>query len=230
MNRKLANTELQTLDALAIAFAAQRANGTFYNEKHHWVQATLTQVPVTTNHRLMFNHVTTIKPLDVTAQDHIDAQAARAFLTDYHVMATLQETHMSPWTQSLIAEVKTDVTKVRSLKLLAYTPDQVVKLTAKKATLETTQLLNYTSRHIGNVGERLEIAVTVLDKRYVEKFGCYFVFGYTPDNNCVGFFTSKDDYTTSGIYTGKVKRHNIDSYRNGLKVTEFNYVKPALQD
>lgn len=229
MDKKLANTELPTLDALALAFAAQRANGTFYRDEYHWVQATQTQVSVVPNYRLMFNHITAIKLLDVNDQDRANALAAREFLTDYHVMTTLQEAHLSPWKQSLIAEVKGDITRVHKLKLLAFVPDQVAKLTEKKTKDNAIQQLTYVSQHFGRVGERLEFAVTVLDNRYVEKFGCYFVFGHTPDNNCVGFFTSNNDCRSSGIYTGKVKRHNIDNYRSGVKVTEFNYVKPAHQ-
>lgn len=230
MDKTLANTELQTLDALALAFAAQRANGTHHKVQYYWNPTTQKQETVVPNKQLMLDHVTGAKLLAVTDQDRIRAADAREFLTDYHVMATLQETHMSPWMQALIAEAKTSVTRFNKLRLLSFVPEVVSKLAASKAKQETVQQLTYTSQHIGRIGERFEFAVSVIDKRTVVKLGCYFVFGYTPDKNCVGFFTSKNDCTVNGVYTGKVKRHTIDSYRNDVKVTEFNYVKPVKVD
>ena len=138
-------------------------------------------------------------------------------------MRPLQDQHLSPFMHSLVDIAKTETT--RRVGLVAYVPEMSTQITLKQATEQKMQTLTYASQHIGAVGQRLEFSIKGVSSKFVQRFGCYFVFGYTPDDNCVSFFTRHEDLTKSGDYTGRVKRHTMDTYRNNVKVTEFNFVK-----
>lgn len=227
VDRKFLHREMPTLDVLALAFAAQRKNGTLYKEKYLYLPEA-GPIAVVPNKNLIRDHVAGEAPLFVTDQDRENAEHAREFLIDYHALNTLQENRITEFVQSMIEHVKSDTVNTNKFGLMAHVPEQVANLMQQQSARDTLQTLVYTSEHFGREGDRLEFAITVLNSKFVAKFGCYFVFGHTPENNCVGFFTSKGACTVSGIYQGKVKRHNIDAYRNNVKVTEFNYVKPAF--
>lgn len=223
--RVIEPTPYPTMDMAAASFAAYRANGTLHKMGSVYDSDTNTLVPVTTNRVLIYNHFTGDKPLEVNNQDRESAAAARDFLIDYRVTATLQEQRVGEFIQKLVEHLNQPTVTLRDCGMMAYLPDIYAKTLVKSDRANKIQMLAYTSQHFGQVGKVLNFALTVVDVKFVQQFNCYHVFGYDAAGNCIGYFTSKQNCTVTGSYIGKVKAHIEDNYRNGARVTQFNYVK-----
>lgn len=223
---KYRQNHFATEDVTAVAFAAYRANNNnLYTDKQVYDVELNAWVMVTTNKERMKQHLVGEQPLVVTEQDAINANDAKELVVDWCVTQTLQEQHISPFIITLKESLLQEQQPLSACGIIAYLPEQYATLAKKKNEHDRLTQLVYTSQWFGSVGQTIDFAITVLSYRYVRKFSCYFVFGYTEDGNCVSFFTGHESCTVSGSYIGKIKQHTNDSYRNNVKVTQVNYVK-----
>jgi hypothetical protein len=213
------------MDMAAASFAAYRANGALHKSNMVYDPETNIMVNVTTNRTLIYNHFTGQQPLVIIDQDRESAAAAHEFLIDYRARNVLQEQSVGEFVNKLVDNLNQSELSLRDSGIMAYLPEIYTKTMIKSDRASKLQLMAYTSQHFGRVGEVLNFALTVVDVKFVHKFNCYHVFGYDAQENCIGYFTSKQNCTMSGSYVGKVKQHIIDDYRNSVKVTQFNYVK-----
>ena len=224
--RVIEPTPYPTMDMAAASFAAYRVNGTLHKTNNVFDPDTGAMVPdLTTNRVLIYQHFTGEQPLEITDQDRASAEAARDFLIDYRATNILQEKHISEFIHKLVEHLNQPSLTLRDCGMMAYLPDIYAKTLVKSDRANKIQMLAYTSQHFGQVGKVLNFALTVVDVKFVQQFNCYHVFGYDAQENCIGYFTSKQNCTMNGSYVGKVKQHIIDDYRNSVKVTQFNYVK-----
>jgi hypothetical protein len=80
--------------------------------------------------------------------------------------------------------------------------------------------------HLGIVGTKYEIDITIIDSKLIERLGCYEHIAITSSNHLVGFLNNNqigkapDQLTISA----KVKAHGI-SYGTSFPRTDLNYVK-----
>lgn len=216
---------------MALAFAAYRENNNnLYTEDVVYCPTTGDRQEVVTNKKHMQRHLAGTKLLQITDSDYENARNARDFLVNWCVLRTLQEEFLSNFVATLKESANQEQHPTIACGLFSYLPSQYLKLIAKQQ--RENQLLNLvnTSAWIGTIGQKTEFTITVLESKYVAKFNCFHVFGYTPDENCVSFFTSNKEYCSSGTYTGRVKKHIVDSYNKNVNVTQFGYVKPVASN
>ena len=213
------------MDMAAASFAAYRMNGTLYKQSQVYDDKNEKLINVTTNQTLLKEHFTGKKLLAITDQDRAAAVTAREFLIDYKTMATLQERRVGQFVNVLVERLNKPTLELRDCAMISYLPEIYSQSLVKSDRANKVQMLAYTSQHFGSVGERLDFTLNVIEVKFVHQFNCYHVFGYDNLDNCIGYFTSKDTCTVNGSYVGKVKAHIIDNYRNGARVTQFNYVK-----
>lgn len=218
------DTELLT----ALAFAAYRENNNnLYTDDQVFCADTETTHTVVQNKKHMQRHLAGTTLLQITDSDYANAREARDFLVDWCMLRTLQEEFLSEF----VAKLKEAVTKPTNAQsacgLISYLPTQYAKLAEKKQRETQLSQLVYTSEWFGTVNQKTEFTIIVLESKYITRFGCYAVFGHTPDDNCVSFFTSNKSCCKSGTYSGRIKKHIVDSYNKNVNVTQFTYVKPV---
>lgn len=218
------DTELLT----ALAFAAYRENdNNLYTDDQVYCAETETTRRVVPNKKHMQRHLAGTTLLQITDSDYANAREARDFLVDWCVLRTLQEEFVSEFVSKLKEAVTNPENPKSACGLISYLPSQYAKLDVKKQRETQLSQLVYTSEWFGTVNQKTEFTITVLESKYIARLACYAVFGYTPDDNCVSFFTSNKACCNSGTYSGRIKKHVVDSYNKNVNVTQFTYVKPV---
>jgi hypothetical protein len=110
--------------------------------------------------------------------------------------------------------------------ILAWAPHLADQYEKKDGIREVSARYELQSRHIGNIGDKLVVNFSIIDKRYVQRMDCYAVYGVTEEGNLVFYWAKTlDKVCESGTIAGRVKAHNKDQYRNNAKVTILNYIK-----
>jgi len=224
MKRKIEPVSYPMIDILALAFAVQRITGKFQQYDENSTAETKFQP---SNRRLMQEHVDG-NPVLVIEQDYEDARQAADILINHKVLTMLSDGFLSEFKNKLATTVQGTSVTTREFGLLAYAPSVSAKILAKQAEDAKLQELVYTSQHIGSLNAMTQFTITVLDSKYITRLGCYLVFGYTPDDNCVSYFTNDKDKLVDGTYRGRVKAHTVDDWRKNVKVTRFSHVKHHL--
>lgn len=224
MKRKIQPVSYPTIDILALAFAVQRITGKFQQYDENGTGETNFQP---SNRRLMQEHVNG-NPMLVVEQDYVDARKAADILINHKVLTMLSDGVLSEFKNKLATTVQGPSVTSREFGLLAYAPNVSAKILAKQAEDAKLQELAYTSQHIGSLNTMTPFTITVLDSKYINRLACYFVFGYTPDDNCVSYFTTDKDKLVDGTYRGRIKAHTVDEWRKNVKVTRFSHVKHHL--
>jgi hypothetical protein len=217
-----------TEEIAAVAFAAYRANdNNLYKEPTVYDIDTDQWIKVATNKQIIRQHLLGEALVTVTDQDRVNAHDAKELVIEWCVMQTLQESPVTPFLAALKDGLMQTANPLTACGLFAHLPEQYTVISKKKHNSDKLNQLVYTSDWFGSVGTTLDFTITVIDSKFVPKFSCYHVFGHTPDGNCVGFFTSKENCRTSGNFIGKVKSHMHDQWRNNVKITNFNFVKKS---
>lgn len=224
MKRKIQPTSYPTADILALAFAVQRITGKF--QQYDEISTSETEFKPS-NRRLMQQHIDG-NPVDVIQQDYDDARQAADILINHKVLTMLSDGSLSEFMHKLVTTIQGPSVTTREFGLLAYAPNMSAKILAKQATDLKMQELTHTSQYIGSLNSTACFTITVVDSKYIDRLCCYFVFGYTPDDDCVSYFTTDKDNLVDGTYRGRVKAHTTDEWRKNVKVTRFSHVKKHL--
>ena len=110
--------------------------------------------------------------------------------------------------------------------ILAWAPKLADDYQKKDHVRELSARYEYRSRYIGKVGEKLELAFTLIEKRYIKSMDCWAVYGVNDQDNLVFYWARNlDKVCEVGKISGRVKAHQEDGYRNKARVTTLNYVK-----
>jgi hypothetical protein len=224
MRRKIEPVSYPTIDILALAFAVQRVTGKFQQHDENVTSETEFKP---SNRRLMQEHVDG-NIVNILEQDRENALAAIDTLVNHKVLSTLKEQTLTAFYDKLIATIQQPTVTSREFSLLAYAPNISTNIVVKQAKETKLQELTYASQHFGTLKSTLEFTITVVDTKYISRLDCHIVFGYTPDNNGVVYFTHDKDNTVDGTYIGRVKEHTVDEWRNNVNVTRFSHVKKHL--
>lgn len=225
---KYVPVKVSTLELAALAFAAQRVNGVLHKDSRIFDTEKQELIEVTPNKVLMRDSVTGIKILSVTEQDRADAETAIQALQQDMTMSMLKGRKVSDFVSNFISAIGQDEASERDCGLFAFLPNMYGQLKARQQKEETVVGLAYSSKAIGNVGDRVTVNLTVISARYLSSYNCWSVFGHDQNGNCVSFLTGKQDCSVSGTYAGKIKRVGNDTYHNGAMVTQLNFVKRSV--
>lgn len=222
---KYVPVKVPTLELATLAFAAQRINSTLHKDNRIFDAVKQELIEVVPNKTLMRDSVTGNKILLVTEQDRVDAEAAVLALQQDMTMAMLKGRKVSDFVSNLVSAIGQDEASERDCGLFAFLPNMYEQLKARQQKEETVVGLAYSSKAIGNVGDRVIVNLTVISARYLSSYNCWSVFGHDQNGNCLSFLTGKQDCSVSDTYTGKIKRVGNDAYHNGAMVTQLNFVK-----
>ena len=223
---------IQILEAVAAAVAAFHAQGDKI-EKYD-----VTAVPARVYSDYTAPAVTAVKANKTLALEFLEkglvTQAHRdeAEVVIQHIqgqvtMSLLSGKKVSEFVKSLAVELEKEEIPEYKLGLLVYAPNVHHTAQVKEAITEQTTELLYTSQALGPVDAKVTVNFTLIEKRFVQNFGCYSAFGKDDAGNLVSFLTKHEELCESGKRVGKVKKAGADSWHNNAVVTSLNYVKAA---
>jgi hypothetical protein len=210
-------------DLAALAFMAQRMNGNLHRDHRVFDQESQDWREVTPNKEIMrSNFELSTRP---TEQDYEQADAAINAVQGDAVLRILKGQLMNDFARSLVELTKQETATERDCGLMAFLPRTYITQQAREARdLEITSFAN-TSEYLGRVGDKVTVDFVMIDKRFLQQYNCWSVFGRDAAGNAVGFLTQHENLACNGRIQGKIKRTEVDSYRGGAKVTGLNYVK-----
>lgn len=115
---------------------------------------------------------------------------------------------------------------VKDFGLIAWAPKLASDYQKKDHVREVSARFEYTSRYIGQVGDKITTEFTLIDSRYIKTMDCYAVYGHDAQGNLIFYWAREQKkIIKSGKIYGRVKAQQRDSYRGDACVTTLNYVK-----
>ena len=228
----MAHSKVYTInprDLAALAFAAQRVNGTLHKDDSFYDQARDEIIKVVPNKRLMRDSFA-IEPgsnpeLVASEQDYSDADAAIAAIQQDVMLRKLADRRVSDFVFSLAESLGKDQLTQRDCGLVAFLPSTYQRMLDSQVKWETAMVIGSTSEFLGTVGAKVQLEFTYLDSRYLQQFNCYSVNGHDGKGNLVNFLTAHQHLAKSGRISGKIKRTEKSKYHSNAKVTQLNFVK-----
>jgi len=226
---KFKEYKIEPRKLVALAFAAQRVNGTLHKEDRFFDTEKETFVEVVPNKVLMRNSFA-VEPgsnpeLVPTNEDFEKADKAISAIQQDVLIKKLADRRVSDFQFSLSETISKDTCTQRDCGLVAFVPKTYESMMERQEKQETTLMMSSTSEYLGKVGEKIQLDFTMLDSRYLQQFNCYSVNGHDDQGNLVNFLTAHQHLCKSGRILGKVKRTEESRYHNGAKVTQLNFVK-----
>lgn len=210
-------------DLAALAFMAQRLNGTLYKDNRVFDEATGDWKTVRANKEIMReNFELNILP---TAEDYEQADEAMRGVQGDLTVRVLKGQQVNPFVRSLVELTQEKTASERDCGLMAFLPKTYAGQIRREDKQVQVASLACTSEYLGQVGDKITVDFELVDKRFLQQYGCWSVFGHDGQNNCVAFLTQHENLATSGRIQGKIKRTDEDVYRGSAKVTGLNYVK-----
>jgi hypothetical protein len=222
--------KIETRILVALAFAAQRANGgALHRDTRFFDPAQDAFVEVVPNKTLMLNSFA-IEPgsnpeLVPTDEDFAQADAAISAIQGDVLVKKLADRRVSDFQFNLSETIGRDTCTQRDCGLVAYVPKTYAGMLERQEKDEAKIGLASTSEYLGRVGEKIQLDFTLIDSRYLQQYNCYSVTGHDGCGNMVSFLTAHQNLAVSGRIQGKVKRTEVSQYHNGAKVTNMNFVK-----
>lgn len=223
-----APASIATRELAALAFAAQRVNGTLHKYDTVFDPDTGDTIRVTPNKVLMHNSFVPGAEgptLTVTQEDRDQANAAVDAVQADCTMRVLTGRQLSDFVNSMNSLLQQETATQRDCGLMAFLPGVYARIVEAQSKQETTALLSTASEYLGNVGDKVTVDFTFVDKRYLQQYNCWSVFGHDANNNCISFLTQHESLAKNCRIQGKIKRLEENRFRNGAKTTTLNYVK-----
>jgi hypothetical protein len=110
--------------------------------------------------------------------------------------------------------------------LMAWAPKLANDYQKKDNIREVSARFEYTSRYIGQVGDKITTEFTLIDSRYIKTMDCYSVYGHDAQGNLIFYWAREQKkIVKAGKIYGRIKTHKRDEYRGDACVTTLNYVK-----
>jgi hypothetical protein len=213
---------IATRDLAALAFMAQRVNGTLHRDSRVFDPESQDWQEVRPNKDLMRENFALN---NLQEQDYQQADAAISAVQGDAVMRVLKGQRLSDFVNSLVELTKKETATARDCGLMAFLPKTYQTQLERADREEQVAGLACSSEYLGAIGNKVTVEFTLIDKRYLQQYNCWSVFGQDADGNCVSFLTQHESMARSGRIQGKIKRLEENQYRNGAKTTTLNYVK-----
>jgi hypothetical protein len=222
---------IKTRQLVALAFAAQRANGALHKDATYFDTEKDAIVEVTPNKVLMRDSFA-IEPgsnpeLVVSEQDLEDADTAMAAIQQEVMLKRLSDQRVNEFMATLADKVTEPECDSRDCGLIAFVPTTYRRLVETQSKKEATVMLSANSQYLGTVGNKVELDFVMIDNRFMMQYNCYSVNGHDGQGNLVNFLTAHKELATSGRIKGKIKRTETSRWHNNACVTQLNFVKVA---
>ena len=163
----------------------------------------------------------------ITQADRDFAQEVIDYVGGSVTMQILAGKKVSDFMTSLAKVLAEETSPPWRIGLIVYAPN--VYFAGKKNEVVTDQTMarKYTSQSLGPKGQKVALAFTLIQKKYLSTFNCYSAFGEDDKGNLVSFLTQHEELCASGNITGKIKGSDKDKWHSNAIVTQLNYVKAS---
>jgi hypothetical protein len=217
-----------TQEALAIACAAQRINGSYIKDTRRFsCEENPTQFSnkelvkfafLSTDHYIPEDYV----KIEPTAEDYAEVAEIHQWMKRY-VMLGLGD--LDSFKSDMINAVSADVVPENNLGRIAFIPEFVKRDKHESGLKKTIRVEYRDSKHIEPVGEKVESVIEILDKRYSAQWETYYYTAVTTDGNLVSF-GNKHEHAVGDRkrIKAKVKGHTKNRLFSANE-TRLNYVK-----
>ena len=222
-----------TIDILALSFAAHRINDGYVRETRRYSEED-NSTKFSNKELLRYHFMEKIeyRPLDFKQfmafpEDVENAKQAVIFLNKENTLQVMAGT-VSSFMDSLLKCINSETVTVQEFGVVTLLPKVYFETKEKKEFKKKIKTEFSESVHIGSVGTKIEGKVVIDDIRFVDKFGCHVVNGHI-DSNLVTFFKEFNAGTVVPKkgdvlkIKGKVKRHG-ENFTTRIPETQLNYV------
>ena len=215
---------LNTREALAVAIFAFRKNGKVVKEA--------TQ-EATSNKLIVWDYFVPLKTdlprpqVELTEELLEAADAVRTVIDHAVTMGMLRKGRIPHFLESIHDTLKEDTVKSKHLGILVWAPKMAADLEKAQGLKELSAGFEYASKFIGKEGDRIEFDFTLIEKRYVRPLETWSAYGHNEQGHLVKFLTKHEELCATGRIRARIRKHEVDSYHNGAKVTSLNFVKAA---
>ena len=214
---------IATRDLAALAFMAQRMNGTLHRDNRVFDAESQDWRDVVPNKEIMrSNFELNTRPTD---QDYEDADEAIRGVQGDLTVRILRGQQINGFVRSLVELTQQETATERDCGLMAFLPKTFAGQVERENKQVQVASLAGASEYLGTVGDKITVDFVLVDKRFLQQYNCWSVFGHDGNNNCVAFLTQHEKLAASGRIQGKIKRTTEDQFRGGARVTGLNYVK-----
>lgn len=172
----------------------------------------------------------------VTACPNLPVEEASAIMqrvANHYTVSILKGKKLTDFNRNLYQLIETPGKELSFFRTNVLKYLISVDESARKA--EEIDELGYRSVHVGEVGQKLSIALKILRCSHVHspgQYDFYSAIGITRDGNLFNF-SPKGPLPTTNDYSYriacKVKSHHVDEHLNGFNVTRVNYCKELTQ-
>jgi len=225
--RNVAAKTVSTQDALAMACAALRINGTYLKDTRRFsCEENKTQFANKDLVKFAFEQRPGMLPMDfirpvTTEEDYAQVAEIQKWMKRY-VMLGLGD--LDDFKKDMISAVAEDTVKVSNLGRVAYIPEFVKRDKHETGLKKEIRVEYRSSTYLGKEKDMVEGVVKILDKRFSAEWESY---NYTAvmDGNLVSFM-NKYDHEVGAMkrVKGKVKAQTKNKLF-GADETRLNYVK-----
>ena len=215
--------QFPTLEVLAVAVSAYQHN---HGRVERNAVSTDTQ-QIVPNRQLMLEYLegncTNLQT--VSDHDRKHAEGIVQYLQQTGVMQTLTN-RGDRFLAQINALLLNPMLSPRDFGLVAWAPKLADDYQKKDRVREISARYEYSSRYVGQLGDKIQTNFTLIDSRYIQSMNCHAVYGNDDQGNLI-FYWARDEkkIVKSGRIHGRIKSHKQDSYRANACVTTLNYVK-----
>jgi hypothetical protein len=215
---------LNTREALAVAIFAFRKNGKVVKEA--------TQ-EATSNKLIVWDYFVPLKTdlprpqVELTEELLEAADAVRTVIDHAVTMSMLTKGFVVSFLGNIHEILKEDTVKSKYLGMLVWAPKLAQDLEKAESLKELSAGYEHASKYIGKLGDKIEFDFTLIEKRYVRPLETWSAYGHNEQGHLVKFLTKHEELCATGRIRARIRKHEVDSYHNGAKVTTLNFVKAA---
>lgn len=215
---------LNTREALAVAIFAFRKNGKVVKEA---------TAEATSNKLMVWDYFVPLKTekpqprIEVTEELLEAADAVRTVIDHAVTMSMLTKGFVVSFLGNIHEILKEDTVKSKHLGMLVWAPKLAQDLQKAESLKELSAGYEHASKYIGKLGDRIEFDFTLIEKRYVRALETWSAYGHNEQGHLVKFLSKHEELCATGRIRARIRKHEVDSYHNGAKVTTLNFVKAA---
>lgn len=220
-----------TAEMVAAACYAYRVKGNEIvredqSARPEWKDHDGTSIPATpevkSNKRVALDALVNSK---ITDADREHAAEAIEHIQSNLTMNLLAGKKVGTFIQDLAKELEQEELPEFKLGILVYVPNVYATAKVKEAITEKVSECMYSSQSLGADGRKVTVSFTLIEKRFLQAYGCYSAFGKDEAGNLISFLTQHEELCESGKRVGKIKKSDHDKWHNNAIVTSLNYVK-----
>ena len=218
--------QFPTINALAVATAAYHYNNSTVVRN---VMLDSNGNELQPNRQLIADHLEG-RPSNLRVNDHYIAEAEGIvqYLQQTVIMQSLKGGSGAP--DRFLAQITELITQKeitdRDFGILAWAPKLADEYQKKDHVREISARYEHRSNYVGRVGDKIELAFTLIEKRYIKSMDCWAVYGINEQDNLIFYWArTLDKVCEVGRINGRIKAHKEDEYKNKARITVLNYVK-----